>query len=452
MSDALNIPQLTTPQAAATRGADAASNASQAPFSAPDAVEPGPSFAAVLKSKSTAQTDDSKEDSSRKADPETTPLNALSGGIPVPAENPLAVQLLAQLTDDRPDRLPASLADVTATPASTQGIAADASANAAILAPSVAEPAAVPQFVAPTLVPVPLPGVAVSTAPTLASLKPAATGRSGAAVSGPAINQVTESATGLPPLPTLVAASTANSAEAGKAGSGKLAAEAGGGKLAAKAGSGQLMAEAGTGKPMAEAASGKLAVEAGSGKLAAEAVSEFRPLLERMTDHPGATVTQSAPASQALPQNQAGAALQVRLTTPFAQAGWTQEVDQTLTWMVTTVRQQADLVLNPPELGRVEVTLVIKGDEVNASFASPHQAVREAIEESLVRLRESLAETGINLGQTHVGRDSSRDAPFLKQEGDVRQAKGLRHESGIALATGSVWAPSPSRGMVDVFA
>ncbi len=452
MSDALTIPQLTTTQAATARGADEANNASQATVVATDAAEPKASFATVLKSKSAAQVDDSKEDSSRKSDPETATFLTLIGGVSVPAENPPAVRLLAQLTEDRPDRLPVSLADVAETPAETQSIAADGSANAALLAPVVAVATAVPQFVAPTMARVPLPGVAVSPAPTLASLKAAATSHPGAAVSGPAIEQVTETATELPPLPTLLAASTANSAEAGKAGSGKLAAKVGSGKLAAEAGSGKLTVESGTGKPMAEAASGKLPVEAGSGKLPAEPVSEFRPLLERMTDHPGATATQIAPASQALPQNQAGAALQVRLTTPFAQAGWTQEVDQTLNWMVTTVRQQADLVLNPPELGRVEVTLVIKGDEVNASFASPHQAVREAIEESLVRLRESLAETGINLGQTHVGRDSSRDAPFLKPEGDPRQARGQRHESGTGLATGSAWVPSQSRGMVDVFA
>jgi flagellar hook-length control protein FliK len=183
-------------------------------------------------------------------------------------------------------------------------------------------------------------------------------------------------------------------------------------------------------------------------------VGEIRPVFERVSDAAGNVPIQGAQ-PQASTQSFAIETPQLRMTTPFAQAGWVQEVDQNLHWMVGNTRQQADLVLNPPELGRIEVTLVIQGDEVSASFASPHQAVREAIEESLVRLRESLSDSGINLGQTHVGRDSSRDAPFMKAEGDGQQGRGARQEGtmpiGTPLTQGSAFQ-SRGRGMVDVFA
>ncbi len=195
--------------------------------------------------------------------------------------------------------------------------------------------------------------------------------------------------------------------------------------------------------------------KAGAGTLNRVGVGEIRPVFERVIDAAGNIPVQGAQPHQASPQSFAVEPPQLRMTTPFAQAGWVQEVDQSLHWMVGNTRQQADLVLNPPELGRIEVTLVIHGDEVSASFASPHQAVREAIEESLVRLRESLSDSGINLGQTHVGRDSSRDAPFMKAEGDGHQGRGARQDGttpiGTPLAQGSAFQ-SRGRGMVDVFA
>ncbi|MBI5900938.1 MAG: flagellar hook-length control protein FliK [Rhodocyclales bacterium] len=183
-----------------------------------------------------------------------------------------------------------------------------------------------------------------------------------------------------------------------------------------------------------------------------EAQGEFRPLLERMSAHADGIAVQAGATAPNLPAGPEP--LQVRVATPFNQTGWAREVEQKLAWVVTASRQQADLVLNPPELGRIEVSVVVKGDEVSASFASPHQAVREAIEESLVRLRENLADAGISLGQTHVGRESSRDASFARPEG----REGLAHRAGPAAAdserplSSSVWQTARGRGLVDVFA
>ncbi len=183
-----------------------------------------------------------------------------------------------------------------------------------------------------------------------------------------------------------------------------------------------------------------------------EAKGEFRPLMERMSSHADGIAVQASATPQNAPVT--AEAQQIRVATPFNQTGWAQEVEQKLAWVVTNSRQQADLVLNPPELGRIEVSVVVKGDEVSASFASPHQAVREAIEESLVRLRENLADAGINLGQTHVGRESSRDAAFARPEaweGTGRQAGTGSGEAERPLGN-TLWQPARSRGLVDVFA
>ncbi len=433
MSDALKIPQLTLPPAAAARGAEGSVDIPQTGETTTDSPLPGPSFAAVLKSKSASPDEDPAVEVARQAGAEDPSLLALIAGVSAPAENPPAVRLLARLTDDRQDRQAANLVDAAEVPAALQGLAAKADPATGLPAPTEITTLA-PQLAESASLPTPLAAVAVPPAPTSGSLKATASGSPAPAVLRPDLDPAPKTAAGLPPPNAMLAAATANSAEPGKPHSGKLSAEAVGGRPSAEAGAARTAAEASAEVPRTEAA------------------GEFRTLLERMTDRTGPSATQTAAASQAMLQQPAGAAVQVRLTTPFAQPGWTQEVDQTLNWIVTTARQQADLVLNPPELGRIEVTLVIKGDEVSASFASPHQAVREAIEESMVRLRESLAEAGISLGQTHVGRDSSRDAPFARPAGDTRQARDMHNESPLTPTPGNLWVPSHGRGMVDVFA
>jgi flagellar hook-length control protein FliK len=182
-----------------------------------------------------------------------------------------------------------------------------------------------------------------------------------------------------------------------------------------------------------------------------EGGADFRSMLDRFTGTPANATPQASgntPATAPPPS--------VRIETGFGQAGWNHEMGEKLTWMVGNGRQQADLVLNPPQLGRIEVTMVVEGDNVSASFASPNAVVREALENSMSRLREVLAEAGVALGNTYVGAESRQDAGTMWQKDD-RNAPGNRFgESNAAsveaLASGSIWRSGIGRGMVDVFA
>ena len=205
----------------------------------------------------------------------------------------------------------------------------------------------------------------------------------------------------------------------------------------------------------------KLAVEpaisaetAGPGSIATpqgEPGTDFRSTLDRIASHSGNLALQTggnAPATSPPPS--------VRVETGFGQAGWNQEMGEKLTWMVGNGRQQADLILNPPQLGRIEVTMVIEGDNVSANFASPNAAVREALENSMSRLREVLADAGVALGNTHVGAEARQDAGSMQAK-DARNASANRFGdpttvSVEALAGASRWQNAGGRGMVDVFA
>lgn len=146
----------------------------------------------------------------------------------------------------------------------------------------------------------------------------------------------------------------------------------------------------------------------------------------------------------------------LKLDTPLGQAGWRDEFGQKLTWMVNNTRQQADLILNPPHLGRIEVTLSLDGDTANASFFSPHATVREALENSMTRLREVLAEAGVALGQTHVGADPRQNPNFMNSKHDGHNFDRRSGEHYFAATESAVSdGPKPvsiGRGMVDLFA
>jgi len=134
--------------------------------------------------------------------------------------------------------------------------------------------------------------------------------------------------------------------------------------------------------------------------------------------------------------------------------GWDGALGQRVVWMATQHQQVAEMRLNPPNLGPLEVRLTISGDQASAQFVSHHPAVREAIESALPRLREMLADSGITLGNVQVGAES-----FAQSHASDHRDNGSSRQGGFAGA--EVPEPLPARtgllvlphqGMVDTFA
>lgn len=142
---------------------------------------------------------------------------------------------------------------------------------------------------------------------------------------------------------------------------------------------------------------------------------------------------------------------------PVGSAGWGEALGQKVVWMAGQQTQVAELRLNPPNLGPMEVRISVSNDQISAVFVSHQPAVREAIEAAMPRLREMLAEGGMSLGNATVSSDS------LPQQ----QASGREGQSGSSRQAGfssnGNMQPSPNTGgmislrqdgsgMVDLFA
>lgn len=139
--------------------------------------------------------------------------------------------------------------------------------------------------------------------------------------------------------------------------------------------------------------------------------------------------------------------------TPVTQPAWGDEFGQKITWMANQRNQSAELHLNPPQLGPLDVVLKMNGDQATAMFTSPHAAVRDAIEQALPRLREMMADNGIMLGNATVSDQAARN----NQDNSPRKSQGKLHDQLNAVEAASpqnarVTSISRHNGMVDTFA
>ncbi len=149
--------------------------------------------------------------------------------------------------------------------------------------------------------------------------------------------------------------------------------------------------------------------------------------------------------------------LMMNIAQPVGAAGWDHELGQRIVWMANRSEGRAELVLNPPQMGRVEVSLTVSGDQATASFASTNPVVREALESALPRLREVLAEAGIQLGQAQVGAENARQWAQHEKTPDNfgTHPETSAEKSSIMAASDHDSATSVlkvGRGLVDVFA
>lgn len=137
-------------------------------------------------------------------------------------------------------------------------------------------------------------------------------------------------------------------------------------------------------------------------------------------------------------------------------AAWPQQFGDKIVWLARNDQQSAQLTINPPQLGPIQISLNLSGDQASIAFASPHAEVRQAIESAMPQLKEMLASTGLSLGQSNVGANLSQQAadnPFADANG-----KRSADENAILPANDKAAnaAGSPvlhrGRGLVDLFA
>lgn len=181
------------------------------------------------------------------------------------------------------------------------------------------------------------------------------------------------------------------------------------------------------------------------------AIVSASPSLEAPSNVP----QMAAPPAQLLPATAALATdSQKAITTPLTSDQWPNDFSQKINWMISGREQMAELHLNPPDLGPLNVVLKVSDNQATALFTSPHGAVREAVENALPKLREILADNGITLGNASVS-DQPRHERDARAPSERDQGAGSPPHSEpneLPLAAAQLAPLRRHHGMVDTFA
>ena len=89
----------------------------------------------------------------------------------------------------------------------------------------------------------------------------------------------------------------------------------------------------------------------------------------------------------------------------FKQEGQ-QQLAEKVRWMVNAKNAVAEIRLDPPDLGGINIKINLSGDVAQVNFNVQSQAAKDALDAAAPRLREMLEEQGIELGQSSVQQDS----------------------------------------------
>lgn len=147
-------------------------------------------------------------------------------------------------------------------------------------------------------------------------------------------------------------------------------------------------------------------------------------LIQRMAgDIPLASIANPAHLPMIAPTDKS----QLSITIPFQQAQWSEAVAERVMWMSTKGIQEAEIQLDPPELGPLQVRVSVTNEQAQVSFVVQNASVRDALDQSAMRLREMFDAEGINLTDVDVSDQSQQQA------GD----DSSKAESGSAVGAGS---------------
>ncbi|WP_414830150.1 flagellar hook-length control protein FliK [Alteromonas sp. H39] len=106
-----------------------------------------------------------------------------------------------------------------------------------------------------------------------------------------------------------------------------------------------------------------------------------------------------------------------------------QQLNEKIRWMMSARNMMAEIRLDPPELGSMQVRVNMSGDTASVNFVVQSQQARDALADATPRLRDMLAEQGIELGESFVQQQSSGQGE-TGENGDGQFAGGGSQSAG----------------------
>jgi flagellar hook-length control protein FliK len=176
--------------------------------------------------------------------------------------------------------------------------------------------------------------------------------------------------------------------------------------LAAAVGTQQALAASSVATSAANT-SQQAAMIAGLGAAAGAQGQEKRLLGNEVTENglASAASLNSATATTPIRGEQPTANVQSPLVLTKDNAG--EQVAERLQMMMSKNLKHVDIRLDPPELGRMQIRMSLNSDAASVHFTVQNQQTRDLVDQAMPRLREMLAQQGLQLADSSVQQQSS---------------------------------------------
>ncbi|MGM0481705.1 MAG: flagellar hook-length control protein FliK [Pseudomonadota bacterium] len=180
-------------------------------------------------------------------------------------------------------------------------------------------------------------------------------------------------------------------------------------------------------------------IEPTSSLVQARNEADAMPGLHQQSALPNSTVKAGETSSTAQSLMQA-------IQKPFdpQQSEASQKLQERINIMLSKNIQRADIRIDPPELGQLQVRVNMNSEQASVQFQVQSQQAREVIENAMPRLREMLEQQGVALADTDV-REQQQDGSAEQQQQsaddsrtDEEQQYQIAVENGKPIALGSV--------------
>ncbi|MEZ9068420.1 flagellar hook-length control protein FliK [Vibrio atlanticus] len=155
--------------------------------------------------------------------------------------------------------------------------------------------------------------------------------------------------------------------------------------------------KAGSTDALLKAGAGAAALS-GLGKAGAKEDSKDSTFAQQIASAAGAQGTATVGSAPTRAEIQAAQQAPLQLTKELAN----DQVAEKVQMMMSKNLKNLDIRLDPPELGQMKIRMTMNNDVANVHFTVGSQQAREVIEQTLPRLREMLAQQGMQLAESSV--------------------------------------------------
>ncbi|MCV2366257.1 flagellar hook-length control protein FliK [Paucibacter sp. DJ1R-11] len=222
--------------------------------------------------------------------------------------------------------------------------------------------------------------------------------------------------------------------------------------------------ERGRAEPSSAVAESPAFSTAAPGQLSgSEAVSSFaQELRGALTASVPAGTTSAADTSHGLDRfestsRNAGEPTTFSMTQGLHEASFAPELGARLSVLAADGVQEAQLHLNPAEMGPVAIQIVLEGQQAQISFHAEHAETRQVLEQGLPDLAAALRDAGLTLSGGGVfeqarGRSGQEQAGGKDEASRAKSARSITLNDASASLAGVTTSARRSQGVLDLYA